>query len=185
MHVFVVLHCYLQFHRRSTRVPQANSYKVGQYAFVLFHVGEATQRAHEEAVQLATQGNRGEDKETRDAYHQSRNSPIPGFNIGAVVAMAVSNDELVPVYFSGDEKCIDVEYVHVSLIRPFLSVATTFQIKRYIHSGEVWYATQRVPPAEQEIDRFRDKLISGELCYKTGHLEASRLNAWILDKVSQ
>ena len=132
MHVFLVLHCYFQFHRRSTRVPQANSYKVGQSVFVLFHVGEAIQRVHEKAVQLATQGNRGEDKETRDAYHQSRNSPIPGFNIGAVVATAVFNDDLVPVYFSGNEKCTDVEYVHVSLMRPFLSGATTFQINRYI-----------------------------------------------------
>ena len=111
--------------------PQANSYAPQQRIFVLFHVGEDIHRVHDEAVKLATDGNKRANEDACDAYQQSRDSPLPGFNINAVVQCGMFQNGMIPVCFSEDKNCHAVEYAHIFLLRPFArgtTIVRTFKL---------------------------------------------------------
>ena len=145
----------------------------------MFGVREDTGKVHHHALKLAIEGNIGSDGVANGALQQSRGPSSPGFNTGVVVQCTVFQNDVIPVCFSG----WTVEYVHISLLRPFTEDTTDFQFSRYLQSGKVWYATQRAPPTKPLIDRFWGLFISGKLCSKTGHREFHSFNQWALGKV--
>ena len=124
-------------------VPLLSFYKPGWLVFILFHVREGNEKVHHHTIKLALEGKIGSDGVANGTFQQSRDSPSPGFKIGTVAQCTVFQNGMAPVCFRGGDSGSTVEYVHISLLRPFAEATADF----------CGFSNQQIPTLETTLVR--------------------------------